>query len=223
MAIGFPLAWPITPRTGQGFTPTELDLNVASSSKSGGQSLSGIEQLKVSPAARWEGKFRMPSMLPEEILVWRGFLASLQGRLGTFLLPAFEYGRQPWPRDANGRVLSPDVVGTANATIGVPVAAPAALNATQVVVKPVYAGPILPGHRFSVGAQLFEIQLVTANNDGTLALSVRPWVRSAFGPGTVAEFANPTVKVRFKTDDEGALRFTSHRTANPVFSVVEAF
>ena len=87
MALTYPLAWPTDPNTGRPILTKELDLNVASSSKSGGQSLSGIEQIVASPAARWEGKYTMPSLLPNALLVWRGFVAALQGRLGTFLLP----------------------------------------------------------------------------------------------------------------------------------------
>ena len=224
MPFVYPVAWPITPRTGQAFTPTQLDLNVASSSKSGGQSLSGIEQLQVSPAARWEGKFTMPSMLPEELLVWRGFVASLQGRLGTFLLPAFEYGRQPWPLDQFGRVLSPDVQPS---SIDVTAAA-APINATTLMLTSsvddptTTPGAILAGHRFSIGTELHEVQQAIANADGTTSVDIRPWTRATVAAGTACVFDFPVVKVRFKTDDEGALRFSSHRTASPVLSVVEA-
>jgi hypothetical protein len=226
MTLAYPLAWPTDPGRNRPFLPKELDLNLASLSKSGGQSLSGIEQVVASPAMRWEGKFTMPSMMPAAVLAWRGFIAAMQGRIGTVLLPAFEYGRQPWPNDQFGRVISPDV-DPAGAIIII-TAAPAALNATSLVLTPVAPAPyvpgaILPGHRFSIGGTLYEVQQALADGIGNYVVAIRPWLRVALAVDTACEFANPVCQVRFKTDDEGALRFTSHRTASPIFSVVEAF
>lgn len=237
MAPLYPLPWPVR-SDGLLMAPVQIALSLASTSKSGGQSQSGIEQVVASPAARWECKLTLPPLRSAgDIITYRGWLAAMQGRVGTVLMPAFETGRQPWPIDDQGRALRPGrarnagLIGTAYAVDPVKdaqsnilvTAAAAALNATQLVITATQAGPILAGHRFSLGQRLHEIMTCDALGQGVYSISVRPWLRAAIAPSSVCEFRAPVCLMRFKTDAEGALDLDLNRVANPTINLVEAF
>ena len=235
MTISYPLAWPLDSRR-RPIRPVQIDLRVAAASRSGGQSYTGVEQVVASPAARWEGKLVFPRMDRVTLLTWRGFVAAMQGRVGSVLMPAFEYGKQPWPNDAFGRRLTPaiarnpslrgtpaEIDPTSDPKIIVTAAAAAALNATSITMAVPLAGPILPGHRFSFAGALYEIMQTATNADKTVTADVHPWLRAPIAAGAALEFANPVVAVRFKTDDEGKLDLEVGRIANPEINVVEAF
>ena len=201
MTITYPLTWPL------GVRPTRIELSVAAMTKSGGQSITGAEQIIASPAARWEGKLTLPAMNAAMLLQWRGFVAALQGRLGTFNMPIFDAGRQPF---AVGLVIS--VTATA-----------AALNATSLTLTVTQGGPILAGHRFSIGGRLYEVMQSVPSGGGVYAVDIHPWLRAAITNGTVCEFANPTSLMRLATDRGGSLDLESGIIAHPAIQVVEAF
>ena len=168
------------------------------------------------------------------LLNWRGFVAAMQGRVGSVLMPAFEYGKQPWPKDTFGRRFTPalarlpnllasQIDPTADPVITVTASVAAVLNATSIILNPVVAGPIQAGHRFSYAGALYEIMQAVANADGTITADVHPWLRAPIAAGTALEFASPAVAMRFKTDDEGKLDLDVGRIANPEVNVVEAF
>ena len=236
MAPTYPLPWPVR-SDGVLMSPTQISLALAQTSRSGGQAFTGIEQVVSSPAARWEAKLTLPSFTSAaDHVTYRGWLAAMQGRVGTVLMPAFEAGRQPWPLDAYGRPNHPgrarfprlrrtayavDPARDAEADILVTALA-ATSNATQLVLIATQAGPILPGHRFSLGQRLHEIMTSVEVTPGTYNVSVRPWTRVAIDAGQVVEFRAPVCLMRFKTDAEGALDLESNRTAHPALNLVEA-
>ena len=70
---------------------------------------------------------------------------------------------------------------------------------------------------------LYEVMNADQNEDGTIEVDIRPWLRSDIAAGAVCEFAMPILTVRFKTDAEGALDLEANRFANPEINIVEAF
>lgn len=201
VTIAYPLTWPF------GVVPARIELSVASMSKSGGQSLFGGEQIVASPAARWEGKLLLPSMNKSMLLDWRGFIAALQGRLGTFNMPIFDCGRQPF---GLGAVITVT-------------AAAAAINATTLTLTVTAGGGLLAGHRFSISGRLYEIMRSVAAGGGVYTVDIHPSLRAALGAATPCQFANPTSLMRLATDAEGVLDLESGIIAHPRIDVVEAF
>ncbi|WGJ13711.1 hypothetical protein QEV83_13580 [Methylocapsa sp. D3K7] len=41
-------------------------------------------------------KLTLPAMDAKALVKWRGFIAALQGRLGSFNMPIFDCGRRPF-------------------------------------------------------------------------------------------------------------------------------
>jgi hypothetical protein len=197
----YPLTWPVDSR-GQPIRPTQILLNVNMSSRSGGQSLAGNEQIVVSPAARWEGSMTFPAMDRETLLSWRGFVAAMNGRYGTALVPAFERSRQ-------------------NQT-GVTAAA-ASMNATALTLTLGGGDPIIAGNRFSIANRLYEVQQSVPQGGGVYAVNILPWLRGAIAAGTPCEFLNPVSTMRFASDTEGKLDLASNITAHPQINLIEAF
>lgn len=131
----YPLYWPADSNAGY-IAPTQILLFINNSSRGGGPSIAGNEQIVQAPTARWEGKMTFAPMDPTTLLNWRGFVSAMNGRYGTALVPIFEVGRQT--------------------QTGVTAAA-AALNAT-VLTLTVPGGIVVPGNRFSIAGNLYEIQ-----------------------------------------------------------------
>ena len=233
MPVVYPLPWPLDSK-GLLIRPKQISLSVAQVSRSGGQTYTGVEQVVASPGMRWEGKLSFPQMDRATLLNWRGFVAAMQGRVGSVLVPVFEAGRQPWPV-RYGRRITPDYVrfprlrGTpyaidaANDPVIQVATRAAAMNATSLTLDVALAGLIQAGHRFSIAGSLYEIMQADQNEDGSIAVDIRPWLRADIPAGTSCEFAMPVLTARFKTDAEGALDLEVGRFANPEVNVVEAF
>ncbi|PNG26996.1 baseplate megatron protein TIM-barrel domain-containing protein [Methylocella silvestris] len=194
--MAYPLSWPADLR------PARVLLNVNNSSRSGGQAISGAEMIVTSPAARWEGKIALPAMSAKQILAWRGFVAGMNGRYGTALIPAFESNRQN--------------------TTGVTAAA-AALNATALTLTVGGRGAITAGMRFSIAGRLYEIQQSTPLGAGAYAVNILPWLRGAIAAGVACEFVNPVTTMRFTSDSEGKLDLEANVIAHPEIGLIEAF
>lgn len=65
-------------------------------SLSGGQSLSGFEQVQPQLHDRWSAQFSFHLGTDDRVLAARALLFALRGRANTVLLPAFDAGRAPY-------------------------------------------------------------------------------------------------------------------------------
>lgn len=260
-------------------------------SLSGGQSLSGFEQVQPQFQDRWAASFTFLVRDVSAIRSMRAILSQLRGRAGTVRLPEFEKGRAPFrasvsnppffKRFAQFAGLPHEwsaiaaVTGTASITaadrmnfvstgavppatgmwvtlagvkrrlinvagasspydctfkpslagsVGAPaiitatLAASAALRATSVDLFFATGGPPVPGHRFSIGDRLYQVDTVAALGSETYRLGIWPWLRAAALSSAAANFTTPRCEMRLATDDEGqdAMRALELRRRGPV-------
>jgi hypothetical protein len=180
------LAWPtlLKPNAG-GFAPFVRSL-------SGGQSLSGIEQVVPQFHDRWQARFSFALNRNDRVLALRSLLAALRGRANTVALPAFECGRSP--------AFGPVAPVTAFQF--------SPINATEIVVATDGAVPAA-GYLFSIGPRMYVSQAVVTLSPGRFAVTIWPWLRVAAPPGTPLNFSAPVCEMRLASDAEGADALTS--------------
>lgn len=210
------LTWPTTlkPNAG-GYAPFVRSL-------SGGQSLSGTEQIVPQFHDRWQAKFVFALNRNDRVLALRALLAALRGRANTIALPAFEHARAPWPIDSYDRTLGPafrrtrpldgtiyaDPPGFNDTLLTVTASAGAPLNATEISITTNGEAPT-PGHLFSIGARMYVCQAVEeTDTDDTYDLTIWPWLRAELLFGTVINFTSPACEMRLAGDTEGAETLT---------------
>lgn len=152
------LTWPsdLFPSAG-GYAPNARAL-------SGGQSLSGFEQVQSSLNDRWQAAFSFSLRRPANILALRALLTSLRGRVGTVGVPAFDNGRAPFattPGSPIGSAVVDPPFSRLVTTIGGPIG--------QVIINPPFSRqwPALAGtpYEFSPLSGLAGSATMTGYND----------------------------------------------------------
>ncbi|KMO34705.1 hypothetical protein [Methylobacterium aquaticum] len=210
-----------------------------STSRSGGQSFTGAEQVIVSPTARWKASVTIPiadrRYGPIErqnmVLAYRWVKAG--GRASVIIVP-HQDGRGPAHQagivpcsgavpHSDGATFS-DGSGYAQSFTGATLAAPAALNATQISLNvPAGLAP-LPGMRFSTpDNRLHQIDdLLGFDGGSTWTVRIGPWLRAVYPVGTVMDFDNPRCRMRLASDDTGQLSLSLNKFGTPSIEFNEA-
>lgn len=194
--------------------PSSEAWHLENTSRSGGVSLTGGEQVVSSGASRWRARLTLAIRKPAEVLAWRGLLASLQGRAGTVALgpkdtpqiawPVNEYGRKVTPRSVGNPQLAgtifadPPIVTNAIVIGQITVAAP--LRATFIRYSITTGAVLLPGHYIGIGGRLYVV-----SETGEGSCSIQPPLRTATPAGTAIEIQAPTTPMRLASDDSGEL------------------
>lgn len=155
------------------------------------QSISGAETVVPSFGGRWECDVEMLIHGEAAELAYQAFIAQMEGRVGTTLLPIWTRWR---PRDRDGQVVDQrGTAGLADAQTwehfgfeAVPVvtmalAEPAALRATTIKVEPYNTTGIRPGQHFSIGERLYVVQHHWQDSAGVTNLMIWPPLRQSLG------------------------------------------
>lgn len=221
------ITWPagIFPRSGM--------FGFGASSRSGGQSISGSEQITTMNPT-WRASFSGPVVTEESVLSWRAFVGAMSGRAGTVLVPRWEaYG----PVDANGRRLSYvetasydggglnfDLSGFGQQEVAYALlASPAGINATRISVDVLNGPGPRPGQYFGLGNRLY---LATAvwweTEDAPTQIQFTPWLRTAAPAGARVILDRPVCLMRFAQDQSGELELDMGLWGNGSFEFVEA-
>jgi hypothetical protein len=203
------------------------------SSRSGGQSISGSEQVTVANPT-WRASFSGPVVTEESVLSWRAFVGAMNGRAGTVLVPRWEaYG----PRDANGRVLSYveasayeggglnfDLSGFGQSEIAHALVAEAApINATQLSIDVLDGAGPRPGQYIGLGNRLYLVTSAWQETEiSPLVVQFTPWLRSAVPAGARVILDRPVCLMRFANDQTGDLELDMGRWGTGSFEFVEA-
>lgn len=218
--------------------PISYGWRLVNTSRSGGASISGAEQVVSSGAARWAATLEIPLWREEWILALRGYVAGLDGRAGEITIGPMDRFQ---PRDVNGRrtaavadlpydedgegALLFDGVGFQNSPIGgVTLAASAALRASRVQMAA--AAPwMVPrtGQYFGIGGRLYISTMVSqVNVSSSYIVQHRPLLRAAASNGAAVETFVPVTTMRFATDEiwDGVL--DQGRRASVTLQMVEA-
>ncbi|MEF2551986.1 hypothetical protein VQ042_11545 [Aurantimonas sp. A2-1-M11] len=221
-------AWPA------GIYPRNISFAIQNVSRSGGVSTNGQEQIVGSGAGRWMAQLAgIPIKDDDAILTWRAFHIGLRGRAGTVLVPAFDWFRANWPKDAYGRTLDPTFTrrrqldGTqfedpeipTQSQVNATFAAPAARRATTVQITVSQGTPIKAGQYFSPSAG--RLHLVTSLINAT-TFTIEPPLRDAVTLGQSVDFTRPTCEMRLMSDDDGRLGLEVARWGFVDLSFVES-
>lgn len=178
------------------------------------QSISGDETVVPTLRGRWTATAGFALKGEAATLQWQAFLAQMEGRIGTTLVPARSRFR---PMNRNGhRLAFCRTAGLADAQTHehfgfestlithMTVAAAAPLRATVIDVVNVDTTGLRPGQPFSIGDRLHRVQAHwQPGGDGTARIMFQPPLRAAVGAGARVELARPVCKMRMVTEEEG--------------------
>lgn len=182
---------------------------------SGGQSLSGFEQVGSGMSDRWSASYSFAINSDDRVLAFRAFVLAMRGRANTVLLPAFDLARAPWAVDSFGRKQTPrlrrnpqldgtqyaDSASLRDGLISSRVRVAAGLNATALDMVMTNGSAPQPGHLFSIGNRLHSVTSVFGT--GPYIIGVWPWLRSDVAANVALDFATPACEMRFASDSEG--------------------
>lgn len=176
------------------------------------ESISGVDTIVPTMRGRWTSTATFALKGEAATLQWQAFLAQMQGRIGTTLVPC----RSRWrPRDRDGLGLPfCDTAALADAqtmehwgfanteVVRVAVAEDAGLRATQMDLTYQDTTGLRPGQYFSIGERLHRVQQAW-QEDGVHRIMFEPPLRAAVAEGTRIEIERPVCKMRMVSETEG--------------------
>lgn len=225
------MSWPAA------LPPRRVDFSPASQTRSGGQSLSGSEQIIASPAGMWKASVAVAVRGEAANLAVRAFVAQMEGRAGTVLVPKWDKYR---PRDLNGRQFSQaaaagyagvrgdqfnfDLSGFGQGEIAYALTAEAAnLRATVIKVDVLNGDGPRPGHYIGLGSRLYQCQQVWQTDiEGPVTIQFWPPLRGNVPAGARVIIDRPVVLMRFASDETGEIALSRAGSGSVSFEFVEA-
>lgn len=178
------------------------------------RSITGAETVRATMRGRWAMSGEVVIHGEAAYLQWQAFLATMQGRLGTTLVPANTRFR---PKDRNGRELAfIDTASLADAQTWehfgfentqlnrITLASAAALRATQLNLSIFDTTGIRPGQFFSIGERLYRVVSHWEPTAGAHRILIEPPLRAAAPAGTRLEIEKPVCRMRFASEMDGA-------------------
>lgn len=177
------------------------------------RSINGAETIVPTMRARWMATAEF--LLHDEAgtLEWEAFLAQMEGRIGTTLVPSWTRYR---PKDRDGHSLAfCDTANLAHAQTWehfgfentdldrVVVAANAPLRAMQLDISLNNSTGIRPGHKFSIGDRLYWCQAHWQPDANTHRIMFTPGLRQNVTAGTRIEIEKPVCRMRMVSEEEG--------------------
>lgn len=191
------------------------------------ESISGAETIVPTMRGRWMATVSFALKNEASTLQWQAFLAQMQGRIGTTLVPIRSRFR---PRDRDGHstafcdtggisaAQTWEHFGFVNTQITrAETTSAAALRATQINVEYPNSTGLRPGQFFSIGERLHRVQAVWQPTPTTTRIMFEPPLRSAVASGTAVEIERPVCKMRMTSETEGLFDHSLD-----VFPVVQA-
>ena len=195
------------------------------------RSISGAETVIPSLGGRWEVTASFVVRGEAAQLQWQAFLAQMEGRIGTTLVPIRTRFR---PKDRNGKPAPAcqtaglgdaqtwEHFGFTNepvATTKLATAAP--LRATTLKVAGGNTTGLRPGQFFSIGERLYRVQHHWQDEGGTSNLMIQPPLRAAAASGAALILDAPVCLMRMVSEDEGQFDHLLNRMPRVTCSFVE--
>jgi len=199
-------------------------------SRSGGLTITGIEQVIQSSTDFWTARIAFSIRRPEEVLLYRSLQAQNWGRSGEWIIPVCQTGipadppaydvswSDDWAEDFSigppppiippgegGLVTVAGLIGARSFTVG--------------FEDPAFTP--LPGMYFSIGNRLYLIGTVTPAGTRAFALTFAPGLRVAAPINTVVEFTSARCLMRLAEDDAGQMDLDMLRFADIQLNFVE--
>jgi hypothetical protein len=225
------LTWPRV------LVPASESWHLQNTSRSGGVSLTGSEQVVASGASRWRASLSIPISRDEQVLAWRALVAGLDGRAGTVLVGPTDARRAPWGTDAYGRVLSPSLYrrrhldGTpfadppdlAESLITATLAAEAAIRAASITIRVTQGSAPSPGNYLEIANRLHIVTAILGQSGQDTACQIRPGLRASAAAGAAVRLVSPKCEMRLASDETGDLELQLARFGTVAVELVEAF
>ncbi len=177
---------------------TSASVDLQDSSRSGGVSLSGHEQVVASGADRWRATVNVQIRDRRDRLFCQAFRAGMRGRVNTTLVPFSAINER---------------IGTTARTSGV-----TAVGATQIGINLTAGESIDKGEHFSHNGLLYVITSLIGGE-----FKILPPLRAQIGNNVLLEFNAPTCEMKFASDDTGEMMLDLLRMSDVTFDFIEAF
>lgn len=196
------------------------------------RSISGAETVVPTMGGHWEMTCSFVIHGEAAQLAWQAFLAQMEGRVGTTLVPVASRFR-PVDRDGHG-VAGCGAAGLADAqtwehfgfeaapVVTMALDEPAALRATTIKVSADNTTGIRPGQHFSIGERLYVVQHHWQDAAGVTNLMVWPPLRAAATTGAQLILDRPVCLMRLASEGEGEFDQLMNRLPRVTATFVEA-
>ena len=193
----------------------EVRFHLAGQSLEPEESVNGTETIVPTMRGRWIGVADFAMKGEAATLQWQAFLAQMQGRIGTTLVPCRSRYR---PKDRKGLDL-PFVktggfagaqtfghFGVENTQVDrIVLASAALLRATELDLTLNDTTGLRPGQFFSIGERLHRVQLHWRPNGATHRVMIEPPLRAAAPAGARLEIERPVCLMRMRAEDDGVI------------------
>ena len=163
--------------------PAEMSWGMVYNNRDFSSSLNNSQQIVGYPGSYWKCSLSLPTLTRDRDRVMTAFLGRLQGRFGTFKLPAFTRKRTD--------------------NIGAPVIQAGAAMASTITLSGLQGGlqVFSQGDYITVGGVMHEVvEDVVSSSGGTAVLPLNRRLRSALVVGTAVEYRNPYSIMRLSED-----------------------
>ena len=173
--------------------------------------ISGAESIIPSFAGHWRVTMTFFLQNEDARLDWEGFLAQMEGGIGTTLVPV----RLPYRPKGSGGGNAPvstqpafatfehwSFVNETRAAITLREAAP--LRSTDLDLTLSDSLGLRPGHGLTVGDRFYRVQ--RSWDDGA-KVRIQPPLREAAAAGAIIETDNPVCRMRFASEGEGETEY----------------
>lgn len=200
-------------------------------SRSGGRTISGIEQVVQSSSEFWIASIGFKIRNGKQILAYRALQARQWGRAAEWIIPACPQPSVPleppladyswsddWSEDFSIGP-APTIVPPGEGALITTLAARGARSVTMEFQDATFTP--LPGMFFSIGDRLYSIGTVTPSGVRTFTVTFAPGLRAAAPVDAVVEFSSPRCLMRLATDDEGQLDLEQLRMSEQKLNFVE--
>ncbi|GAB4072688.1 hypothetical protein KHC28_00775 [Ancylobacter sonchi] len=203
-----PAIWPHILR------PKRALFRIVPMTMTGPLSPAGLQQGIGTDAGYWSATLTFGLFTPDQMREWEGFLASLDGTLGEFIIPVFAEDLAPalpgYGVDIGGipfgdGAMFADGAGHVQSTTRFTLAENAALRATQITVNRELGGDLRRGMKFSIDSRLHIITSLPQMEGSSSTFEFRPPTRAAYLAGASVEFGHPSCRMQLVSDDEGGL------------------
>jgi hypothetical protein len=200
--------------------------------RSGGETISGREQVVTSNLGRWIARLTVPLHTPAKIRAMRSLLARLDGRTNAVRVGPCDCrngnrliemtGGIPYDDDTFHTDGSGFSQGGASPTIAED--HPAAAGAFQITINNGSTRmPVLDGSFFGAGGYLYVVTGATALAGEQTLLDIRPKLRTALAVGAPIDWCHGRVPMRLSADDSGAFELHLARTGTATLDLVEVW
>lgn len=212
--------------------PRSVSFRIHPLTQKGPPSFSGRPQVGAPDAGYWVATLSGFVLgEPEQLLEWRGIVASLQGGLEDVMISPYDHLNAPlvdgFPAVINGIPHSDgayfsDGSGYSQTTIKVALQGGLGERATRAVFRVIEAGLLKRGHYFSIGRRMYMLTHAPEYEGNLVSVRFLPPLREAAIHGVDIDFADPRLLMTVESVDTGDMEIDLH-IATTNISLMESY